>query len=215
MVVSSAPESAGYVDQVQELRRGSLRPIQGLGPIHAFAPDVDEDGTVLYLELDRTAQPPRFQLREWRSDEISRTRFSTENPLTAPAVASGQTVVVIEKRLPANVLHVLSPSGDDSAIEAPIADAIVVHANRRGLLALSNQPNEEALQRTTVITEDGEVVTKIDGGWAALAWSPDGEDLLLRKGHAIGVAFRQNSWDPIEIGRSSQGEWLDAVWIEA
>lgn len=186
VIVAAGRAEVGYSDHIEEVRDGSLAPLDGLGQTEGFTSSLNEDCRVAYGWPNRAVGPePDGELRLWDPE-----RRTVDTLFRTPA---GGGIVGSTSWGPAGEIAALTfPPTPTGAEPARPAKPIVVRPDRsvvevdpgitrpgiltwgRTWMALSDED-----QRSTVFLDPTTRRRSALPQWRPLAWSPDRTRLLV------------------------------------
>ena len=187
LVVAAGRAEAGYSDHIEEVRNGSLAPLDGLGQTEGFTPSLNGSCQVAYGWPNRAVGPePDGELRLWDPE-----RRTVDTLFRTPA---GGGIVGSTSWGPAGEIAALTFPPTPTGVSEPTRPAklIIVRPDRsvvevdpgitrpgllawgRSWMALSDED-----QRSTVFLDPTTRQRAALPEWRPLTWSPDGTRLLV------------------------------------
>ena len=221
LTVDVAGQDVDFQDALRRFESGSVWVIDGApnrGTLMSVAPDC----RVLYLRLDRGTNPPTGHLMVFDP--------ATKQPSELHAVANPQSVLGISDWGPggrvavfqgtaataghpslATGIVLIAPDGSKRTISSPVAELGTLQWGASKWLAIG----DTAGHRTVFLDPDSGSRTELPG-WFPLAWSPDGQRLLVtdtvsRKTVALVDATALSTVQT--VGHTKTVAFVDVVWL--
>jgi hypothetical protein len=217
VVVSAAQKEVGLTDHIQELRAGKLAPLETLGAPVGSDPHLAPDCRMLYLRL--VEANPELINEIVLFDPASGSSKSIAKGSTVASASWGPNgeIVVLKREPTGPVLVIMKPDGSQTTINPDQPDVGNPMWGRGGWLATDIADPQQPPTRTFFVNPATNARSILDG-WLPLAWSPDGQQLLVRnanKGSTIGVVDLPDLTKARNVGASAVGIAWDAVWLPA
>lgn len=225
VVVAAGQAAVGFSDHLQELRLEDLVPLEGLEPFAGQSPAVAPDCRVAYTWVDRSTEPPVEELRTWDPARKSGTTLYRgepgDGPLVSPDWGPNGEVAVVRRdpeqagQLPegtapgrAPAIVVVRPDGSTSEIDAG-SDPSVFVWGRRWMAVM------EEGQEATIFIDPATGERSVLQGWRPLAWSPEGDRLLVRDAATRTLLGLVDAVDPSSVRKLGEASRpvLDADWL--
>lgn len=218
VVVAAAQREVGYLDTLQELRDGKLVPVDKLGPEHAFDPDLTPDCRLLFhktkgTEPNITGEVERFE------PTTGATTVVTSGPTVRGAAWGPAGEVLVHRQEPSGPkLDVIRSNGTRQELDPKVAGIGNTPWGKSGWIAMAvfTTPTQPPTATLFLNPTTGQRAT-LDG-WLPLAWSPSGDQLLVRdtaKGTTLAVVDSSDMTKTRNVGVSDAGTVWDAVWLPA
>lgn len=180
LVVSAAQEEVGFQDTLQEFRDSSFRSIDGLGMPKGSLPALSPDCRLLYTTVDRSTPARIKQLNLWDPQQRSASTVYEAPALGVPDWGSEGRLAVVE-RTPSEAgvasvttgIVVIEPDGSNTTLPAPAPTLGTMQWGASKWMAF----DEGATGTLFFDPKSGE--TRRLPRWLPLAWSPDGQRLLV------------------------------------
>lgn len=218
IVVAAAQKEYGYLDTLQELRDGKLVPLDKLGAEHAFTPDLATDCQLLF-HTTRGSGPNTV-------DEIKRFDPNTgkvTDAASGPTVAGGEwgpdgQVLVLRREPTGPKLDVIRPNGTKQELDPKVPDIGNTPWGASGWIAMAVFTAQHQPPTATLFLNPMTGQRSTLDGWLPLAWSPTGDQLLVRDaatGTTLAVVAATDPTKTRNVGVSDAGTVWDAVWLPA
>jgi hypothetical protein len=217
VVVAAAQREVGYADRLQELRDGKLVPIDKLGLEVGSDPDVADDCRILYVRLAGGGPSSAEEIKLWDPTKAASTTVAS-GPTVVGASWGPHGEIVILKRDPAGPRLLIQRSdGAKTELDPGVPDVGNTPWGKSGWMALAVFADPKKPPTATLFLNPSSDRGRSQlEGWLPLAWSPDGNRLLVRDsgaGTALGLVEMPDRTRVREIGRSTVGTVWDAVWL--
>lgn len=226
VVVAAGQAEVGFSDHLQEVRDGALAPLEGFGVQPGFTPELDDRCRLAYTWVDRNSESSEFELRVWDAGaKGARTLYrsqSGDGPLVNPDWGPDGKLAVVRQAADA-----ASPSSQGSSGGRPPAVIIVrPDGSSSELGGTGNVVGLAWSKRWLAVMDDPEGTVFVDAagvrgktlpGWYPLAWSPDGDQLLVQDAETrriLAVVHTGDIGTAKPIGRVSGPVW-DVDWLPA
>lgn len=225
VVVAAAQEEVGFADHLQLLRGDRLVPLDGIGPVAALAPSAASDCRIAYTYVDRNGPVLVAELRTWDPQRsVGKTLYRVEpgdGLLLGTAWGPNGEVAALRlapdpratsgappgKGRPPAII-VVRPDGSTSEVDPGTADPVGL---TWGNTAMAVGDGEA---RTILLDPSNGKRSTVDG-WRPLAWSPNGDVLLVKdsaSGRNLGVVDLANPSSVQEVARLT-GPAFDVDWL--
>lgn len=197
---------------------GEVVDLPGLGSPRGGRVTVSRDGVLVFVDLrgeERrfTRWDPQTHESETvaRGDQLGWPAWGPQGRLAITETREdGSTVVAVLGSEGSRVEHDTDLSRVRKVIWWP-GDLAVLSPFGTGAECCEPEPPRE---RAIIMDLDtGETIRRLPRGWQGVAWSPDGEALLVTRGLAVGV-LRLDEEEITRLGELPDGAVHDAAWIE-
>jgi hypothetical protein len=216
VIVAAAQRGVGYVDTLQELRANKLTAIEGLGMERGSVPELSQDCHLLYLKTKDQDGDLIQQIQLFDPTTGSNSTVTSGADVYGASWGPGGEILVLRREPTGPKLEVIRPDGGRSTIDPQAPDVGNTQWGRTGLIAMAvfRQPRLPPTSTLLLDPASGERTT-LDG-WLPLAWSPTGDQLLVRDadvGTTLAVVETANLTKTRNVGVSEVGPVWDAVWL--
>lgn len=197
---------------------GEVVDLPGLGSPRGGRVTVSRGGVLVFVDLRSeerrfTRWDPEAHESETvaRGDQLGWPAWGPRGQLAVTETrGDGSEVVAVLDSEGSRVEHDTGLSGVRKLIWWP-GDLAVLSPFGTGAECCEPEPPSE---RAIIMDLDtGEIVRRLPRGWQGVAWSPDGEVLLVTRGPAVGV-LRLGEEEITNLGELPDGAVHDAAWIE-
>jgi hypothetical protein len=216
IVVAAAQKEVGYLDTLQELRDGRLVPVEKLGPEHAFDPDLSPDCRLLFHEA-RGSEPNAVGEVKRFDPATGAVTDVTSGPTVAGAAWGPDGQVLVLRREPTGPrLDVIRPDGTKRELDPKVPDIGNTPWGKSGWIAMAVFTTQRQPPTATLFLNPTTGQRSTLDGWLPLAWSPAGDELLVRdaaKGTTLAVVGTADLTKTRNVGVSEVGTVWDAVWL--
>jgi hypothetical protein len=216
VIVAAAQRKVGYVDTLQEFRAGKLTAVEGLGMERGSVPELSEDCRFLYLKPKDQDGDLIQQIQLFDPTTGSTSTVVSDADVYGASWGPGGEILVLHREPTGPRLEVIRPDGGRSEIDPQAPDVGNTQWGRTGWIAMAvfREPRLPPTSSLLLNPASGERVT-LDG-WLPLAWSPSGDQLLVRDaevGTTLAVVETTNLTKTRNVGASEVGPIWDAVWL--
>jgi len=221
LTVDVAGQDVDFQDALRHFDSGSPSVIDGLADRGALM-SVGPDCRILYLRLDRGTNPPTDHLMVFDpATRQTKEIHAAPNPQTALGIADwgpGGRVAVFQGTAAsaghptvATGIVLISPDGSKRTITSPVTEFGTLQWGTSKWLALG----DEAGHKTIFLDPDSGTRSEL-ADWFPLAWSPDGQRLLVddaptRK--TVGLVDTGDLHTVQTVGHTKQVAFVDVVWL--
>jgi len=219
VVVAAAQREYGYLDTLQELRDGTLVALNDQWAQHAFDPDLTPDCDLLFEKTQ--GSDPNMVGEVKRFDPATRTVTDVTAGSTVAGAAWGpdKQVLVLRREATGPKLDVIRPNGTKQELDPKVLDVGNTHWGKSGWIAMAvfTSPPPQPPTATLFLNPATGARSTLDG-WLPLAWSPAGDELLVRdaaKGTTLAVVTTADLTKTRNVGVSEAGTVWDAIWLPA
>lgn len=218
IVVAAAQREVGYLDTLQELRDGKLVPVDKLGAEHAFDPDLTP-GCQLLFDKTRGSEPNTVGEVKRFDPATGAVTDVASGPTVAGAAWGPDGQVVVLRREPTGPrLDVIRPDGTKQELDPKVPDIGNTPWGKSGWIAMAVFTTQREPPTATLFMNPATGQRSTLDGWLPLAWSPTGDQLLVRdstKGTTLAVVNVTDLTKTRNVGVSEAGTVWDAVWLPA
>lgn len=181
IAVSAADEQ---IDKLAFLSDGGqMVPWPGLGRPHAFAPEIQADGTIRYQDSGLGEAIISRYMSYDPDSERSRVLYRDEADIEIAAKGPGETFLVVDHDLK-RIDRVLVRNRDGKQTAYPVAEAIGSPEFGKSFISVpvygASDPDAPANGVGLINVKTGEV--RVVEGWAELGWTPDRTKILVGRG---------------------------------
>src|SRR5207248_8117499 len=190
VVVAAAQREVGYVDTLQELRGGRLVPVEKLGPVHAFDPDLSPDCRLLFHETKGSGPSIMGQVKRFDPATGAVTEVTSGTTVTGAAWGPDGQVLVLRREPTGPKLDVIRPNGTKQELDPKVTDVGNTPWGKSGWIAMAVFTTPRQPPTSTLFMNPTTGQRSTLDGWLPLAWSPTGDQLLVRdaaKGTTLAV----------------------------
>jgi hypothetical protein len=221
LTVTNADQTVGLTDTVQRFAAGALSAIPGRSDPKGSGPATAPDCRSVFDHLDRSTQPPTDHL------ELLEPGSKTERELYAPGPGKvlgiadwgpDGRVAVFEGTGPsegrptvATGIVLISPNGSKRVIPPPTSGFGNLQWGRSKWMAISDEANK----KTVFLDPDSGARSELPG-WMPLAWSPDGERLMVTDSSerkTLGLVDAANLTAATVVGHAKHVAFYDMAWL--
>lgn len=178
IVVAAAQREVGYSDHIQQLVGDRLAPIDGLGLVSGFNPDVGPDSRVMFTQISGTKEAPRLDVNVFDpATKVTKTLLSGDPNVLVGGVFGPDGRVAIGRHEPSgDKLILLGEKGKQDILQPGVAKMGNLQWGRSGWIAIQD------IGVGAVFFDPRSKERVAVPGWQVLAWSPDGTSLLVAGG---------------------------------
>jgi hypothetical protein len=222
LTVTNADRSAGFFDTLETFDGGTLSAIAGLDDPKASAPAVGPDCRLVFDRLDRHTDPPTDHLVLF--DPASKAQRELFSPGDASHVL-GTVDWGPEGRVAAFVgtaateghptsttgIVIIGPDGSRRSLPPPVTAFGNLQWGASKWIALSDEVNH----RTIFFDPDSDSRAEL-AGWFPLAWSPDGQRLMVTDAgtrKVLGLVDAADLGKARVVGHAKKVSFFDFVWL--
>jgi hypothetical protein len=165
-------------DHIQQLVGDRLAPIDGLGVVSGFSPDVGPDSRILFSQVNGTKEAPRLDIIVFdTATKATKTLLSGDpNVLVGGVFGPDGMVAIGRHEASGEKLILLRQDGKQDVLQPGVAKLGNFQWGSSGWIALQD------VGVGTVIFDPRSKQREAVPGWQVLAWSPDGSSLLVAGG---------------------------------
>jgi hypothetical protein len=222
LTVDVAGQDVDFQDALRRFETGAILGIDGLDDARAALMSVAPDCRVLYLRLDRSTTPPTGRLMVF--DPVAKNAqelHAAASPEFALGIAdwgpSGR-VAVFEGTAAteghpsvATGIVVIAPDGSKRTIAPPVAGFGTLQWGASKWMAISDEVN----RKTVFIDPDSGARAEL-AGWFPLAWSPDGQRLIVTDApdrKTLGLVDSADLTKARVVGHAKKAAFFDLLWL--
>jgi hypothetical protein len=218
IVVAAAQKEYGYLDTLQEVRDGKLVPVDKLGAEHAFDPDLNADCQLLF-DQTRGSRPNTVSEVKRFDPVTGAVRDVTSGPTVVGAGWGPDGQILVLRREPTGPkLDVIRPNGTKQELDPQVPDVGNTPWGKSGWIAMAVFTAQGRPPTATLFMNPTSGRRSTLDGWVPLAWSPAGDEVLVRdaaKGTTLAVVSASDLTKTRNVGVSEAGTVWDAVWLPA
>lgn len=221
LTVTNADQAVGFTDTVQNFDAGTFSPIPGLTDPKGSVLAVGPDCRLIFARLDRSTAPPTDHLILFDpSNGTSRELYAPGQGkvLGAGDWGPGGKIAIVEGTIPTEGhptvvtgIVVIGADGSKRTITSPISALGNLQWGLSKWIALSDETNA----RTVFL--DAETGTHSElAGWFPLAWSPDGQHLMVTDPatrRTLGLVDANDLGSAKVVGHTKTVGFYDFVWL--
>ena len=220
IVVAAAQREFGYLDTLQELRDGKLVRLENLGPAaqHAFDPDLNPDCALLFHKTEGAAPNTVGDVKRFDPASGAVTDVTSGATVAGAAWGPDKQVLVLRRETSGPKLDVIRPNGTKQELDPKVPDVGNTPWGKGGWIAMAVFTAPPQPPTATLFMNPSTGARAILDGWLPLAWSPAGDELLVRdaaKGTTLAVVTTTDLTKTRNVGVSQVGTVWDAVWLPA
>lgn len=182
IVVAAADGPADRLAYVTDT--GELQPIPGLGRPFAYTPEFRDDGSIVFADLVGTDSTSTNRYLAWNErDREKRVLFRSEKELNGPTPGPDSSLAFLLYKETGDDAVVLREASGKMLTFPLNGDGGYVHWGRTFIAATLNGAGSEFGDKASgmvLIDPDTGEQTPVPG-WQPIAWTADGERLLVRK----------------------------------
>lgn len=218
IVVAAAQKQFGYLDTLQEFRDGRLVPLDKPGPEHASGPDLTSDCRLLFFETKGSEPNTTGEIMRFDPSTAATTAVTSGPTVKGAAWGPDGQVLVLRREPSGPKLDIIGTGGTKQEIDPKVPDIGNTPWGKSGWIAMAvfTTPGQPPTATLFVNPATGKRST-LDG-WLPLAWSPAGDQLLVRdvaKGTTLAVVEATDLTKTRNVGVSEAGTVWDAIWLPA
>jgi hypothetical protein len=215
VVVSAAQADVGLTDHVQELQAGKLTPVEKLGAPAGSDPHVASDCRILYVRL--VEANPELVNEIVLFDPSTGSIKSVAKGSTVAAASWGPSgeILLLKREATGPLLVIMKPDGSQATIKPEKPDVGNPMWGRGGWIATDVAEPQQRPTGTFFVEPVTDKRSVLDG-WLPLAWSPDGQQLLVtdaKNGTTLAVVELPDLTKTRNVGVSEVGTVWDAAWL--
>ena len=215
VVISAAQKEVGLIDHIQELQGRNLAPIEKLGLQRGSDPHVSADCRILYLRLAESN--PELINEIVLFDPSSGTSKSIIKGATVASASWGPNgeILLLQREATGPILVIMKPDGTRATIDPEQPDVGNLQWGKGGWIATDIAQPQRPPTGTLFVNPTTGARSVLDG-WLPLAWSPDGQQLLVseaKNGTALAVVELPDLTKTRNVGVSEVGTVWDATWL--
>jgi len=218
IVVAAAQREVGYLDTLQEFKGGRLVPLDKPGPEHAFGPDLTPDCRLLFEQTHGEASNITNEVKTYDPETGTTTVVASGPTVSGGSWGPDGQVLVLRREPSGPRLDVVRPGGASQELDPQVADVGDTQWGKAGWIAMAVFAAKEQPPTATLFMDPTSGQRSTLDGWLPLAWSPAGDQLLVRdaaKGTTLAVVETTDLGKTRNVGVSTVGTVWDAVWLPA
>lgn len=222
LTVDVAGKDVDFQDALRRFESGATLGIEGLGEARGALMSVASDCRVLFLRLDRSTAPPTGHLMVFdpaakRVQEL----HAASGPQKALGIADwgpGGRVAVFEGTAAkegnptvATGIVVIGPDGSKRTIPSPVSGFGTLQWGASKWIAISDEANG----KTVFLDPDSGASSEL-AGWFPLAWSPDGQRLIVTDAadrKTLGLVDAADLAKVRVVGHAKKAAFFDLLWL--
>jgi len=221
LTVTNADQTVGLTDTVQNFDAGTFSPVAGLTDPKGSVLAVGPDCRIIFARLDRSTDPPTDHLILFDPARGTSQELYTPGPgkvLGAADFGPGGKIAVIEGTIPTeghptvvDGIVIVGSEGPKRTIASPISGLGSLQWGLSKWIALSDEANHRTVFLDAETGNHSELA-----GWFPLAWSPDGQRLMLTDPatrRTLGLVDATNLASARVVGHTRNTSFYDFVWL--
>ena len=222
LTVDVAGPDVDFQDALRRFQDRTAVQIDGLGDARGALDSVAPDCRVLYQRLDRSTTPPTGHLMVFDPAAKSvKELYAARNPQTALGIADwgpDGRVALFEGTAeteghPAVTtgIVVISPDGSKRTLPPPVTEFGTLQWRTSKWMAVSDEAN----RKTVFLDPDSGARSEL-AGWYPLAWSPDGQRLMVTDAPTrmtLGVVDIADLTKARVIGHARKAAFFNLLWL--
>lgn len=215
IVLSAAQKEVGLTDHLQELQGNKLVPVDQLGLQPGSDPHVSADCRILYLRVVEADPELVNEIMLFNPATGSTTGVVKGSTVGSASWGPNGEIIILMREATGPVLVVRQPDGSQTQINPEQPDVGNVQWGRGGWIAMGVAQPRQAPTGTLFVNPSTGERSQLDG-WLPLAWSPDGQQLLVTeatKGKTLAVVELPDLTKTRNVGVSEVGTVWDGVWL--
>jgi hypothetical protein len=216
IVVAAAQREYGYLDTLQELQNGKLVPVDKLGAEHAFGPDLTPDCQVLFHKTRGSGSNTVDEIKRFDPATGAVADVAAGPTIAGAAWGPDGQVLVLRREPTGPKLDIIRPNGTKQELDPKVPDIGNTPWGKSGWIALAVFTTPRQPPTATLFMNPTTGQRSTLDGWLPLAWSPTGDQLLVRdaaKGTTLAVIGVTDLTKTRNVGVSDAGTVWDAVWL--
>jgi len=215
VVVSAAQADVGLTDHIQELQAGRLAPVGNMGPPVGSDPHVASDCRILYLRLVEAKPELVNEIVLFDPATGSTTSIVKGSSVAAASWGPNGEILLLKREATGPLLVIMKPDGSQATIKPEKPDVGNAMWGRGGWIATDIAEPQQQPTGTFFVNPTTDARSVLDG-WLPLAWSPDGQQLLVsdaKNGTTLAVVELPDLTETRNVGVSEVGTVWDATWL--
>jgi hypothetical protein len=222
LTVTNADRSVGFTDTLQTYLDGAVSPILGLTDPKASAPAVGPDCRLIFDRFDRGTDPPTDHLTMFDPNQrVGRDLYTPGDVTKVLGIADwgpGGRVAVFEGTAAteghptvATGIVVIAPDGTKRTIPSPVSEFGTLQWGASKRIAVSDEANH----KTVFLDPDSDARSEL-AGWFPLAWSPDGQRLMVTDADTrktLGLVDAADLTKARVVGHAKKAAFFDLLWL--
>jgi len=222
LTVDVAGPDVDFQDALRRFQdRGTVQ-IDGLGDVRGALESVTSDCRVLYQRLDRSTTPPTGHLMVFDpATKRVKELYAARNPQTALGVTDwgpdgrlalfeGTAETEGHPTVTTGIV-IISPDGSRRTLPPPVSGFGTLQWSTSKWMALSDEAN----RKTIFLDPDSGARTEL-AGWFPLAWSPDGQRLIVTDAATrmtLGLVDAADLTQVRVVGHAKKAAFFDLLWL--
>jgi hypothetical protein len=222
LIVDVAGKDVDFQDALRRFESGSIATIDGLGDDRGALMSVAPDCRMLYLRLDRSTNPPTGHLIVFDPGaKKAREMYAARSPQVALGIADwgpGGRAAVFEGTAgteghppAATGIVIIGADGSKRTVASPVSQLGTLQWGASKWMALGDEANH----KTIFLDPDSGARAEL-AGWFPLAWSPDGQRLLVTDASArttLGLVQVADLTMVRSVGHTKRAAFIDLLWL--
>jgi hypothetical protein len=221
LTVTNADRSAGFTDTIQSFAGGTLSVLPGLGDSKGSGPATAPDCRLVFDQFDRGTEPPTDHLMLLEPGAKAEREVYAPGPGKVLGIADwgpDGRVAVFEGTDPteghptvATGIVIIKPDGSKRVMPSPVGSFGTLQWSASKWLAIGDADGK----KTVFLDPDTGARNELPG-WLPLAWSPDGQHLMVtdsKERKALALVDAADLTTARVVGHAKNVSFFDLVWL--